>query len=308
MKFSFIVPVYNGEKYIERCLNNLINQTYSNFEIIIINDGSTDNSKEILKNFTIKHKNKINLIDQENKGLSVSRNIGISKAQGDYLLFIDIDDIFYINGLKIINENLDEKYDLIKFNWTSNKDLLGKAENMLQVFSGPEALENLINRKQVFEMATLYAYRKEYVREIDFKFKEGRYHEDFGSIPIIILKAKNILFLNQVFYFYDQTNESSIIRTKNYNKILNKAKDILLFFIELEEEIKKISIDKKTEELFMSYNANAVISKINELKGNDKQEYVKAAKKVGVLNALQKTNLKQKIKYWYLKFKYYKFL
>ena len=91
MKISIIVPVYNVEKYLERCLDSLINQTLKDIEIICINDGSTDNSSEILKEYA-KKDSRIIIINQNNQGISVARNNGMNKAKGKYIGFVDSDD------------------------------------------------------------------------------------------------------------------------------------------------------------------------------------------------------------------------
>ena len=100
-KVSIIVPVYNVEKYLERCLESLINQTYKNIEIIIINDGSTDNSLRILKEYE-RIDSRIKLIDKNNEGLSQTRNVGINIATGEYITFVDSDDWIELDLLKIL--------------------------------------------------------------------------------------------------------------------------------------------------------------------------------------------------------------
>ena len=99
MKFdvSIIVPVYNGEKYVERCIENLINQTYKNIEIILINDGSTDNTENVLKKYD--KYNHVKIINQTNSGVSHSRNVGIENANGEYIWCVDSDD--YVEYIKI---------------------------------------------------------------------------------------------------------------------------------------------------------------------------------------------------------------
>lgn len=91
MKISIIVPIYNVEKYLERCILSIIKQTYQNIEIILVNDGSTDSSIEICKKYS-KIDSRILLIDKENGGLSDARNVGLQVAKGDYVLFVDSDD------------------------------------------------------------------------------------------------------------------------------------------------------------------------------------------------------------------------
>ena len=112
IKFSIIVPVYNVEKYIKKCINSILNQTYKNYEIIIINDGSTDKSKKILESY--KNIDNIKIINQTNKGLSVARNIGIKNASGDYLLFVDSDDYIDNDLLENLNKNITDE-EIIRF-------------------------------------------------------------------------------------------------------------------------------------------------------------------------------------------------
>ena len=117
IKFSFIVPVYNVEKYLSRCLDSLLTQNYQNFEIICINDGSPDNSINILQMYQKKHNN-IFIINQENKGLGGARNTGLKYASGDYIWFIDSDDWIEPTSLYLLNNYISQEgsKDMILFN------------------------------------------------------------------------------------------------------------------------------------------------------------------------------------------------
>lgn len=95
-KYSVIVPVYNVEKYINECLSSLINQTYKNIEIVVINDGSSDNSLSLIEEYS-RIDDRIRVIDQKNMGLGYTRNVGIDNAVGDYILFVDSDDYISLN-------------------------------------------------------------------------------------------------------------------------------------------------------------------------------------------------------------------
>ena len=97
---SIIIPAYNQEKYISECLNSVTNQTVTNWECIVVNDGSTDNTKKIILSYTEQYP-KIRMVDQPNKGLSASRNKGLSEAKGDYIQFLDSDDAIKENKLKL---------------------------------------------------------------------------------------------------------------------------------------------------------------------------------------------------------------
>lgn len=91
-KVTLIIPVYNSEKYIGRCLDSILNQTYNDYEIMIINDGSTDNSQEVINKYKQKWPNKFIIIEQENKGVAITRNEAIKRANSEYIMFIDNDD------------------------------------------------------------------------------------------------------------------------------------------------------------------------------------------------------------------------
>lgn len=302
MKYTFIVPVYNGEKYIDRCLKSLLNQTYKNFEIIIINDGSTDNSESILDDYQKKH-SQIKVIHQKNKGLSASRNLGIKKAIGDYLLFVDVDDYISDQTLAFIETKVSKPWDLIKFNWTSNQKELDINLKEDKVSNGSDAISYLINKKEVFEMAVLYAYNKEYLEKTNFSFKENRYHEDFGLIPITILKSTQILLTSKNLYYYDQDVIGSITNNDDYDKTLKKACDVLEFYKDVKKELLNLHIPNlEAVELLKSYNANAVLKKSKTLKKADKKIYNNKIVDLKVLEDLYTKTFRAKLKKKYLKF------
>ena len=127
MKLSIIIPVYNAEKYLDKCMKSIFDNIENSFEVILINDGSKDNSLKIIKELMKKYKN-IELIDNSNNGVSYSRNLGIKKAKGNYIMFVDADDELKKNWFDRINSYMTENYDIVyfsKYNLKSNKnDLL----------------------------------------------------------------------------------------------------------------------------------------------------------------------------------------
>ena len=127
--FSIIIPAYNASKYISECINSIINQTSDNYELIIIDDGSTDNTLEIC-NEVAKKNDRIKVIHQDNKGVSITRARGVAEAKGEYLVFCDSDDMLYSETLKYL-ENVINKYkaDVITFGVTSNSNLLECSNN-----------------------------------------------------------------------------------------------------------------------------------------------------------------------------------
>ena len=134
-KFSVIIPVYNVEKYIRRCITSVINQTFKDYEIIVINDGSTDNSIEIAKEFPVK------IINSPHVSVSEARNLGVKKAKGEYILFLDSDDYWDNDLLKKLTKSLKNNPDLVRFQVRTVTD-----NNETKDY-------NLINKK----MSTIYS-------------------------------------------------------------------------------------------------------------------------------------------------------
>ena len=113
IKYSFVVPVYNTSKYLKKCLDSLVKQTFKDFEVIIVNDGSTDKSKDIILKYESKY-DSIKVINQENQGLSMARNNGVKKASGKYIIFIDSDDYVEKGLLKEIDKEI-EDVDVLRY-------------------------------------------------------------------------------------------------------------------------------------------------------------------------------------------------
>ena len=161
-KISVIVPVYNTEKYIKKCLDSLINQTMKNIEIIVVNDGSNDHSEEIIKDYENKYPEMVKYYKKENGGLSSARNYGLEKAKGEYIAFVDSDDYIDKELFSKLDEYIDKNIDLIKFK-TIKKYQDGKIERIcgpiFEVCTGEEAFNKLYSKDILIEPAWLYLYR-----------------------------------------------------------------------------------------------------------------------------------------------------
>lgn len=307
LKFSIVVPVYNTYKYLDKCLKSILVQSYEHFEVIIINDGSTDNSKEIIDRYCKKDKRFISYTIK-NSGLSAARNYGIDKTNGDYLLFIDSDDYIEKDLLIVLyNKLINNNYDLIKFSYQfvyEDKNVVMNGNNFQKEYTGEEFLKKSIFSNKQFEMAWLYAYNLDFWKENNFKFLENHYHEDFGLIPKIILMAKKITCIDYVGYNYLQLN-SSITRTTDYNKTLKRVYDCLDIFDLMYKDVNEsLNISLSTKKIFNSYISNALIDKIKYLNNEDKKKYINNLKKRNVFNLILSDNLKRKFKKIYYKLKY----
>ena len=209
IKISIIIPVYNVEKYLRQCLDSVINQTCHNFEIVCINDGSTDKSFEILQEYEKKY-SFFKLYTQENKGLGATWNIGISYASGDYISFVDPDDYIESNLIeeasKIINSN--KGIDIIRFKGSAFDSITKEpiAHSFINMNYFPKdlfnkiiSLDTIIDRKTVLPVNSwLGLCRKEFIIENNIKFDNLKCSNDVAFFYCTLAKAKSI-------YIYDKT-------------------------------------------------------------------------------------------------------
>lgn len=211
---SFIIPVYNAENFLFECINSIFAQTYKDFEIIMVDDGSSDNSVQIIKNLQLNHK-QIKLIESKHTGPGNARNIGAKNAIGQYIMFVDADDYLLNPNMleNIKNYMFNDEYDIIKIQAVKKEDD-GKIDdfwfNIKQKFisNGVEAIREVINSGTVFCPVWLYFINREYYIKNKFEFHKNRLHEDFGLIPLVILNCQKFLSLPQVDYAYCQRKNS----------------------------------------------------------------------------------------------------
>lgn len=220
-KVSIIVPVYNVEVYLEKCLDSLVNQTLKDIEIIIVNDGSPDNSQKIIDKYQKKYKN-IKAYLKENGGLSDARNYGIKKANGEYLSFVDSDDYIDTTMLeKMYKLAKKENLDLVVCN-TINIDDTG---NGIEINSNYNYSDDTIKNYLLSPpMACIRIYKKELFKNI--KFKKGIYYEDLELTPKLVKYTKKIGFIDEGLYYYYQ-RVGSIMKQKEFNNKLLDIFDVL---------------------------------------------------------------------------------
>ncbi len=215
---SIIVPVYNVEKYLSKCLDSIINQLYKNIEIILINDGSTDNSKKICEEYVMKD-NRITLINTKNSGQSAARNVGINAAKGKYIGFVDSDDYIEPSMFQYLyNLIKDNKADISICNYlycteNSNLNLLEQKDYVLE-FTKKEALAKLLKGDMIQDFVWNKLYRKELFK--DNLFVEGKKMEDIGIMYKLFNKADKIVLGNSIQYYYLQRS-SSTMGNRNFN-------------------------------------------------------------------------------------------
>ena len=222
-KISIIIPVYNVEKYLEQCLNSIYELNLTDKEIILVNDGSTDNSLKILEKYQREYPQNTKVITQVNQGLSEARNTGVRNACGEYILFIDSDD--FINPEvteNLLNNAILDKVDILIgdfIEYYSDSDLKNiknrkidySSENNGLYFIEVEIKNNCL-RPNVWKNV----YRRNFLIENNIFFKKGLLHEDNLFTPIVFYYAKKVKYFGgPPFYYYRLNNFNSIMKTKN---------------------------------------------------------------------------------------------
>lgn len=223
MKISVIIPIYNVEQYLERCLDSICNQTHNDLEIILINDGSTDNSLIIAENFS-KKDSRIYVVSQKNQGVSVARNRGIEMATGAYIAFVDPDDYVDLKYYDLMLNSIGSA-DLVVCNYhnTTNSGFLPLQEKtyFIEKLTGFESLNLLFDKKYTNSVIGVVIWNKLYKRELfdDLRFnKEYRRSQDEEIIFKIYLKCKKIAIINQKLYYYFQRPNNKVRLALGYNK------------------------------------------------------------------------------------------
>lgn len=241
IRFSLIIPIYNVDQYLCDCLNSVIAQTYLNYEVICVNDGSTDGSLTILEEYQKEYDN-ITVISQQNKGLSAARNAGIRAAKGNYLFFLDSDDWIEPDTLKILAQKQNGE-DLLCFNGrryfedgTTEVPDSGIEDAKL---AGWEYYNKyaLLSRKFHFVCTVLRLYRREYLLKNNLYFEEGIYHEDNLFTPIACYYAQTLKVIPDCLYVY-RIREGSITQIANVQRLFDMitvANKLSFFFIPIRD-------------------------------------------------------------------------
>lgn len=226
---SIIVPLYNTERYIERCIKSLLNQSYRDIEIIIINDGSTDSSKEICSKLQ-NEDSRINLINIENQGVAEARNIGLEIASGDYITFVDSDDWVEPNYLEVLHFNCithNAEISICEFvvDFTDNNKKSKERNNDGQI----KFLTNFQALALLFSDQTIknYLWGKLFKATLfdGIKFPTGHYYEDNATTYKLIHRANLIVTINQILVHYIH-HDSNI--TAYSKRMLNKDRDYVV--------------------------------------------------------------------------------
>lgn len=216
---SVVVPIYNVEEFLEKCVDSILSQSYSNLEIILVNDGSKDNCLKICRDYELKD-SRIVVIDKENGGLSSARNAGIDKATGKYIMFIDSDDYIEKTTVEKLYNNISSNgadISICNFFYSyKNENIRNNA--ILNTTIDDESKFSYLYGK--YSLQTIISWNKLYKRELfnEIRYPDGLIHEDQYIICDLLDKSKKINYMTDEFLYYYVQRDNSIMSTFNINR------------------------------------------------------------------------------------------
>ncbi len=242
-KISVIIPAYNVEKYVVECLDSIHNQTYKNIEIVVVDDGSTDNTFKIVEDYS-KNTTNVKLAYQQNGGVCAARNKGLDLATGDYIMFVDADDYLPFDAVEILYKDLiNNDADMAIGRMLSDKDA-DDISNTLQIWQGKEGLVNGLKDNPVTYGCCSKLYKKSLIE--DLRFEEGKkVHEDGYFVFLAFIKLPTIVVRDKCTYIYRCNTESA-----SHAPFSDKFFDVLYF----EEKKRNVIKEKFPEIMEMAYN------------------------------------------------------
>lgn len=285
---DILIPVYNVERYVGRCLDSILNQSCQDYRVIIVNDASTDDSIEIVRRYEDKFKDKLLIFENAtNCGLSYTRNRLVQLATSEYFIFVDSDDSLNSKLVEVLANVINssknaEPLDLIRF-----QSLLIKAGQPTvnkydsPIFSGlcgEEALLTFLEADKIFAQSWMYCYRRKFFVDNNFLFPIGRVQEDFALTFKVIFLAKRVTSISYEGYNYYR-NPNSIMENKSREMSLVKAYDVLFHYDAMVVFFENTNFFKKHKELFLSFIGKAVIVKLKYLDDDDFNKFMEEIRK-----------------------------
>ena len=231
-KVSIIVPVYGAEKYIKKCLESLVNQTLKDIEIIVINDGTKDNSQAIIDEFKERYPEKIISIIKENEGQAIARNIGTAIAKSEYIMYVDSDDwIDHTMSEKMYNNAKEKKADIVVCDHYQVRN-----DNLIYISGIDKDSSESIDRSFLVTASSITCgklFRRKYLERSKLKFLERHIYEDIATVPAHVIFTSSISHIEEPLYYY-LIREGSTMNQITYNKkledIFDSMDNILVLF------------------------------------------------------------------------------
>ena len=262
---SIIIPCYNAEKYLHSCIDSVLQQTYKNWECLLINDGSKDKTLTILEEYSAKDK-RLKNFSQENHGLSATRNLGIENATGKYLFFLDSDDLITKDALQNFINEIDAEIDIITgITITVNGENLQKISQLKHPKEGSVFYKN--NNQEVLirtmesglaPVAQNRLYKSSFLKKNNLKFKNGILHEDELWFFETMFLARSVKFINEETYFYRTDNSESITKNIGEKNLISYLKILETVYEKYYKENQN-SYEKAITERYLQYLKKLII-------------------------------------------------
>ena len=290
---SIIVPIYKVEKQLKKCINSILNQTFSNFELILVDDGSPDNCGKICDEYE-KKDNRIKVIHKENGGLSDARNSGLDIAKGKYIAFVDSDDIIHPRMYEILFQCINKSdSDIVQCKFKKFKNL-DEVKDELDNYN--ETFEEYDNKTAIMDMMdnnniNVNSWNKLYKSKLfeTLRFPKGKIHEDEFLTYKLLYSSKKIAYVDQELYYYYQ-NDNGIMNGSSILKRLDRIEAIeerSKFFLKNGD---KDLYNKSNSALFFALNKLYFIFKRNEQLKNDKENIERLKNKIKEMSILLENN------------------
>ena len=245
-KISVIIPVYNSEKYLTKCLESVFSQSFLDFEVIAVNDGSTDSSAEILNGYSEKFGEKIKCIYEENAGQAAARNNGLKYAGGEFIAFVDSDDYIAENALETCyNFAIENELDVVCFGLISDNGGSVSPVEYIRFKNLPTLLTYILSESSPCNKLI----RRSLLEENNIRFTEGIIYEDFEIMPTLALYTDKIGYLNEHLYYY-VIHENSTMRQPSYNK---RLQSIFKVMESLDEKFGDTKYQDELEYLYIAH-------------------------------------------------------
>ena len=311
-KLSVIIPIYNVEKYIPQCLDSILNQSFKDFEIICVNDGSSDNSLSVLQSYKAKDE-RIIIIDKKNEGSGIARNAGLSIAKGDYIYFVDGDDWVEENVFDKIIAKADElNTDILIFGGLSYYEGKGKKGG----YSADKLPKKYLNKvfsakdikKDIFKFpstAWTKLYKRDFLIENNIKFQDIKVGQDQLPFFHSMIKAERITLLPENIYCYRKNRKGSAMTVKK-----KKNFSPIYVFYGIEEMLKSENLLDEYKSVFVGKYFSKATSWLGKFQDDLKHEYyieytklLEHVKQEYPIGWWMKFKPNEKDSYWILKFK-----
>lgn len=247
IKVSIIIPVFNVERYLKQCLESVVNQTLNNIEIILVNDGSNDNSGIIARDYTSRYPF-VKIIEQENCGQSVARNNGLAIANGKYIYFLDSDDYIEFNAMEdLYNEAELNNLDLVLFDGISfyDEDISNKRKynfiykrnvKYLDIMDGQDCFAKLIYNKDYFPSPCLLFIRKSVIDKQKIQFYESIIHEDELFTFKLMFQCNRVKSIDRI-YFHRRIRKGSTMTDVNYFRSFEGYSTVFFEMLEINNKL-----------------------------------------------------------------------